>query len=143
MRFILIFLLLSSTAFAEEAKLPTDTSVPNRKIDFSKVIMGIDGPFKDCRKLDDDSKKCLENVDLTLGRMCVTAAALPDKTASVVDQVAHGKLAMKLLDAKEMALTLDEIKFLKDQIGKMGYNTIAVSQAIEQLDPSSRVTNGN
>lgn len=119
--------LLISPALADETP---------RKIDFSKVLVGPDGPFKDCKKQDENTGKCLEQTGLTLGRLCLTAAAMPDKSSSLADQVAHGKLAMKLVDAREVELSVDDVKFLKDQIGKLGYNAMAVYQAVRLLDPT-------
>lgn len=110
--------------------------VKSRAIDFSTVIKGADGPFKECRKMDDVGK-CLELAELTLRSMCVTAAALPDKNATLADQASHGRLAMRLLDAKEMDLSAEDISFLKAQIAKLGYNTMAVYQAIRLLDPTT------
>jgi hypothetical protein len=107
-----------------------------RKIDFTKVIIGPEGPFKECKRHDDASPKCLEETDLTLGRMCIAAAAMPDKGVSAVDQISHGRMAMKLLDAKQMELGPDDITFLKGAIAKLGYNTMAVYQASKLLDPT-------
>lgn len=123
---IVVAIVIAVPALADEAP---------RKIDFSHILIGPDGPFKDCRR-SDEAGKCVEQTNLTLGRICLTAAAMPDKGASPADQVAHGRLAMKLLDAKELELSIDDIKFLKDQIGKLGYNTLAVYQAIRMLDPT-------
>lgn len=110
------------------------TTVQAGTVDFTQVLRGPDGPFKDCRR-NDDAGKCIEYVDLTLGRLCINAAALPDRNASIADQTSHGRLAMRLLDAKEVDLTAEEIKFLKDQIAKLGYNSIVVYQAVKLLDP--------
>lgn len=106
-----------------------------RQIDFTKVLTGPDGPFKECKK-QDDAGKCIKQIDLTLGLLCLTAAAMPDRGASLADQVAHGRLAMKLLDAKMMELSSDDVTFLKSQIAKLGYNTMAVYQATRLLDPT-------
>lgn len=112
-----------------------EVSVEPKALDMTVVLKGPDGPFKDCRHSDDNGK-CSDFTDMTLGRLCTVAAALPDKSASVADQIAHGKLAMKLVDSKNIVLSVDDIKFLKDQIGKLGYNTMAVYQAVRMLDPT-------
>lgn len=119
--------LVASSALAGEAP---------REIDFSTVLMSPTGPFKECSK-QDDSGKCTEYADLTLGRICVAAAAAPEKGTSVVDQTKHGKLAMKLIDAKELPLDAGEIQFLKERIATLGYNNIAVYQAVKLLDPAA------
>lgn len=112
-----------------------------RKIDFAKVLTGPDGPFRDCKK-SDDAGKCVELVDLTLGRMCISAAAMPDKSMSPGDQAEHGHLAMRIVEVmsytgtKEMALSSENITFLKIAITKLGYNTMAVYQATKMLDPT-------
>jgi len=78
---------------------------------------------------------------LTLGRICLTAAAMPDKAISPADQIVHGRLALKLLEVisrqgtQEEALSSDDITILKAQIAKLGYNTMAVYQAVKLLDP--------
>lgn len=106
-----------------------------RKIDFSRVIIGPDEVFKDCKR-HDDVGKCLESTELTLGRLCIIAAGQPDPKSSVADQIAHGKLAMRLAGAKELELSIDEIKYLKDQVAKTGFSVIAIYQAERMLDPT-------
>lgn len=129
----LTLLSLACPAFAEEAP---------RKIDFSKVLIGPDGPFKECRHQDEATGKCTDEVKLTLGRVCIAAAAMSDKGASLVDQTAHGRLALKLVEVisrqgtQEEVLSPDDITFLKAQIAKLGYNTMAVYQAVRMLDPT-------
>lgn len=135
MKFIIVLIssLISINAFAEEP----------RKIDMATVLNGADGPFKECRKIDDATGKCTEQVDLTLGRLCLNAAGWPDKSVNIVDQISHGRLAMKILETisnpgvKEIALTVDDIKFLKDQSAKLGYNTMIIYQAAKLLDPAT------
>lgn len=128
----LICLLLACAPVAR-----ADEVAPPRMIDFTAVIMGLNGPMKDCTKFSDDGGKCIESVDLTLGRMCATAAAIPDRGTNIVDQTAHGKLAMKLIDAKEMALTGTELKYIEDQLPKLGYPQTSAYQAIRLLDPTA------
>lgn len=122
---VAILLASFSTAFADP-------------IDMTAIMEGPDGPFTECRKMDDLGQKCIDSAPLTLARLCVTAAALPDKNAGLVDQTAHGALARRLLKAgKSESLTAEEISFLKSQIAKLGYNTMVVSQAVEMLDPNA------
>lgn len=105
-------------------------------IDMTAIMQGPDGPFTECRKMDDARQRCLEQTPITLGRLCVTAAALPDKNASLVDQTAHGALAIRLLKAGNAEqLTAEEIAFLKAQIAKLDFNTMLVAQAVMLLDP--------
>jgi hypothetical protein len=113
------------------------SSASAAEIDFSTIIQGPDGPFKECRQYDQTGGKCLELIDLTLRRLCVTAAALPEKDAPIVEQVKHGKLASDLVAADRMALSAEDVAFLKRNIAKLGYSTMAVYQAIKQLDPVS------
>ena len=135
MKFILALLasLIIVPAFADDAP---------RKIDLAKVLTGIDGTAKDCRRQDEATGRCIDYVELTLGRICVAAAALPDKNMSLADQIMHGRLANKLADVmarpglQQVELSPDDITFLKAQIAKLGYNAMAVYQAIRMLDPT-------
>lgn len=122
----LITVLFSSSVFAQSPQM----------IDFSKDIVGPDGPFKECKQTD-QSGKCIDSINLTLGRICITAAGLPDKDANIVDQVKHGKLASELITSDKLSLSVEDIAFLKKQIAKLGYNTIIVYQAVKLLDPAS------
>jgi hypothetical protein len=104
-------------------------------VDLTPTMMGLDGqPFKDCRR-SDDAGKCVETVNLTLGRLCAIAASLPDRGASTTEQVLHGALALRLASSVSADLTFDEIGFLKLQFGKLGYNTMIVAQAVKLIEP--------
>lgn len=106
------------------------------EVDFNTVIAGPDGPFKECRQ-SDESGKCVKLIDLTLRSMCVSAAGMAERDAPIVEQVKHGKLATDLITADKLALSAEDVAFLKRQIAKTGYSTIAVYQAVKLLDPAS------
>lgn len=105
-------------------------------VDFSVVLVGTDGkPFADCSAAD-PSGKCTATVDMTLGRLAIAAIAVPDKNATLIDQVARGKLAYRISGAGTLDLTTDEIALIKARIGALGVSPLAVWQACKLLDPA-------
>ncbi len=115
----LVFVLCSSPAFA---------------IDFTQPLTMADGSIaQDCAHSTD--AKCDKVVPLTLGRLIAAALSQPRK-GDTAGQVADGKLAMRLIDAKNEDLTPEEITTIKERIGEMGLNTVVVLNAVRAIDPT-------
>ncbi len=114
-----IFMLCASPAFA---------------IDFTQPLKMADGEMaQDCAHFTDT--KCDKVVTLTLGRLIAAALSQPKK-GDIVGQVQDGKLAMRVLDAKNETLTPEEITRIKERLGEMGINAVVVLNAVRAIDPT-------
>lgn len=71
-------------------------------------------------------------VDATVKDALVNAVLAPDKDESGVDKVAKYELAKKIYSSDEVDLDENEIKTIKDAIGK-SYAPIVVGQIFELL----------
>jgi hypothetical protein len=114
-----ILLLVTSPALAEEA----------RRFDFTAALAGIDGkpivPEKDAPPL-------------TLGDVAASAltATFKDENPSGQDKVKRWALALRVHNAKDAELTVDDVKTIKDMIGK-AYGPVIVGPSWAILDPAS------
>lgn len=109
-------------------------STPALAIDFTQQLKLADGEVaQDCGHATEG--KCDKLVPLTLGRL-VAAALSQAKKGDVAGQVQDGKLAMRVIDAKNDDLTPDEITRIKERIGEMGLNAVIVLNAVRAIDPS-------
>lgn len=115
---IVLLLLTTIAARAEEP----------RKIDFTTVLTDLDGkPIAD-----------KDAPPVTLGDVTANAlfASYRDEQPSGQDKVKRWTLALRVHKAQAAELTADEIKLIKDLIGK-GYGPLIVGQAWQILDPAS------
>ena len=111
-------------------------TTPALASDLDEVVMGPEGPFKECRQTD-ESGKCVKTVELTVRSMLIAAAGMADRDSPITEQVKHGKLASDLITMDKLSLSAEDIAFLKKQLGKIGYSTIAIYRAVKLLDPAS------
>lgn len=106
-------------------------------IDLTGTIKGMDGPFTDCAGYDEQSRQCNKWVPMTVRRMLAAAAARPVAGAAFPEQIAHGILAQRIMQAESsIDLTDDESVFLKSQLQKLEFNALAVAQVGMLLDPT-------
>lgn len=139
-RRIAIISLLSLSAFSAMAAESAPPAEPSRKIDFTTVLLNLDGlPFEDCKKASKDGSKCEDgfSVPMTLGRMAANALSVPDRAITYADQTLRGRLSSQVIDGNAVELSVDDIKLIKDQIAKLGFNAVAVFHATQILDPAS------
>src|ERR1700685_1289803 len=83
-------------------------ALPAWAVDFSTVIKGLDG----------QPIMVKEGTPLTLGEVAAGALLKDDPTLSGKEKVSRYVLAQKVYNAKDITLTLDEAKLIKEQIGK-------------------------
>lgn len=126
----IIATILAALAFTVSA------AAQNRTIDFTQEIKGLNGePFTQPITNKPNTKP--EN--LTLGDVTVNALETPvpdDIKLSGEDKFKMDLLARKVYKAKAVALTPDEIKTIKDRIGKI-YAATVVGAAWRLLDPEA------
>lgn len=109
---------------------------PALALDFTVVLKTADGQdAQECGHVD-TTGKCDKLAVLTLGRFIAGALSQPKKQ-TVTEQVIDGRLAARVIDAKNLDLTSDEIVRIKERIGELTYNPSIVANAIELLDPGS------
>lgn len=130
MKAIAILALLVSPAFAADEP---------RRIDFSQVLIGKDGkPFNECVRLDSvDRTKCVEEIDLTLGWISATALDQSKPGMPGAEKTKRGKLAYKVIDARESELDSKEISMIIDALDELNYRNTAIYAAKRALDPAS------
>jgi hypothetical protein len=112
---------------------------PALAIDFTQPLKFPDGTIStDCVKFKSDSNtpKCEIEVPMTLGRLIVAALGQPQKGASIPEIRRDGKLADRIMDAKDAQLSNDEISRIKTKLAEAGINTLIVSRALEIIDPT-------
>lgn len=109
----------------------------SRAIDFTQALKGLDGtPFTHPASTQKNAK--LE--PLTLGDVAVNALETPipdDVRLSGEDKFKMDELARKVYGAKSVTLTPDEIKTLKERIGKL-YGATIVGEAWRMLEPAAK-----
>jgi hypothetical protein len=116
--------------------LATVWLTPALATDFSQVLKMVDGtPVDDCAHFSIESNKCDKIVPLTLGRFIAVVLSQPSHMP-VADDVLARRLASKVVDAKEIELTPDEIIRIKTRMSEMTYNPIIKGEAIEAIDPA-------
>ena len=99
-----------------------------RKVDFTQVLMGIDG-----KPLNGDVKPAL-----TLGDIAVTAlhsTIEEDKTMSGLDKFKMDELARKIYKSKAATLSVEDLATIKTRIGKV-YGPLVIGPSWRLLDPS-------
>lgn len=110
----------------------------SRAIDFTQVMKGLDGtPFTQTNSAVDKTPK---QEQLTLGDVSVNAleTLVPeDAKLTGEDKFKMDLLARKVYKAKSVTLTADEVKLLKERIGKL-YGATIVGAAWRMLDPEAK-----
>lgn len=111
---------------------------PAFALDFTVPLKGVDGSIaEDCAHVGDDGK-CDKKVPLTLGRLAAIALTQPRKPPPPLsEQVIDGKLAQRIIEAKDLTLSTDEIVKIKQRVGELGLNSVVVANAVTLLDPDS------
>jgi hypothetical protein len=110
------------------------TPSPARALDFTAILHTADGTIaEDCAHIADG--KCDKTVPLTLGRLAAAALSQPSK-AQTAEQVIDGDLARRVIGAKDMELSPEEIVKIKQKLGDLGYNAAVVAEAVHAIDPS-------
>jgi hypothetical protein len=130
---LLILLLLSSSAVAQE-----------RKIDFAPVLKdAYDRDFEPaCVRVDEtDRTKCAEKVQPTLGFICVSSLGSSlesDKNEDYRKKLDRDDLARRIATSERtkqpVSLQSEDIVLLKERIGKTWPNATLVGAAIRQLE---------
>jgi hypothetical protein len=126
------------------ATMVTASADEPRKINFLTAIVDQDGKtITECVKLSEDTSKCAETQDLTLGRLAVAALTRQypaDPTQlSGEDQVRRALLAQTIYKNGEAVLDTKDIDLLCTSIAKLvprvGYSASVTLQAWQLLDP--------
>jgi len=104
------------------------------KVKVNQVLKTIDGqPMKDIKEeIDKDGKLVKVAIDATVKLAIVNAVLSPVDKETGVDKVKKYELAKKVFNADEVDLNEDEIKLIKDSVGK-GFAPIIVGQIYELL----------
>lgn len=111
-------------------------AAPALAIDFTTVLNDPDGkPFLDCVRYEGSPPACAETTPLTLSRLAVAGLDQPVANEQYADKVKRGVLQAKVYGAKDVALSVAEIKTIEDAISKLQYRTFAIFQAAKLLDP--------
>lgn len=123
---------------------PAGAADAPRKIDFSAVMLDEnDKPYTDCARADASTGKCLEERDITLGRLALRALTVqfPNEAAlSGEEQVRRALLAQAIYKAKDMAIDAGETDLICTAIAKivnrLGLPALVTLRAWELLDPA-------
>jgi hypothetical protein len=102
-------------------------------IDFTQKLIGVNGkPIMESDKPD--------AVAVTLGDLAVAALESPqadEPGTNPTEKLDHDLLARKIYHKKDAVLTLDEVKLIKDRIGKI-YPAAFIGASWPLLDASSK-----
>jgi hypothetical protein len=102
-------------------------------IDFTQKLTGVDGkPILMTDKPD--------SAAVTLGDVAIAALESPqadEPGTAASEKLAHDELARKIYHKKDAVLTLDEVKLIKDRIGKI-YPAAFIGASWPLLDASSK-----
>lgn len=127
--YAILAVLFTSPAFAVDEP---------RKIDFTQVVKNLDGNLlNECVENKPDNSACARLVPMTIGRIAAGALTQPDKGVPLPDIVLRGRLAERIIDAKEAVLTSDEVTTIKNSVAKMSLNYIIILRIIEAIDPAA------
>lgn len=84
-------------------------------------------------ELDENKQPIVKKVVLTLGKIGANALMTPVKEDTGDEKAAKGELAMRIYNAGETDLSVDDLHKLKDLIGRF-YGPLVVTQAWELLE---------
>lgn len=118
--------------------LTVSAAAQNRTIDFTQVIKNLNGEPFTTQGVTQKPDAKPEN--LTLGDVAVNALETPvpdDSKLTGEDKFKMDLLARKVYKAKSVSLTPEEIKTIKDRIGKI-YAATVVGAAWRLLDPEAK-----
>jgi hypothetical protein len=120
-------------ALALFACLPLLGQVTPRPIDFTQVLVGINGQ----PMMAGDVKS---PTPLTLGDAAVNALLSPtqaDQQMTGIEKFKLDELARKIYGKKDVVLTLDELKLIKDRVGSIS-PPMVVGAVWRLLDPAQK-----
>ena len=109
------------------------------KIDMTKAIKNLEGD-----NIDNPESKLKEKAPLTMKILCTNSLLTPTQDERNIDGNEKAKrfeLAMRIYTEKEVDLDIDELKLVKDLIGKV-YSPLVVGQAYRILDPKAKASEG-
>lgn len=107
-------------------------------VDFTAPVHGLDGKIAtECKEAAGDGKGCKRSGPLTLGEIAAAGLSMPDRGASLADQIRRGRLAQLVIDGKTVDLTAEQISLIKEQVAKLGISPVYVLQLVEAIDPAA------
>lgn len=130
MRWIVIFCLFASPAFAQQASEP-------RKIDFTQVVTDQDnGPILECadQPAPRDDRDCKTRRPVTLGMLAMRGLTIPERDLPPEENLKRGQLALSVYRSTGAVLTAEEITLIKKQLAKFG--PLIVVRTYTMLDPA-------
>ena len=113
----------------------TALQAQSRSINFTEVMKGLNG----AEIMQPGATQNDKPTPLTLGDIVVNALTTPlqaDQTLSGEDKFKMFLLAQRVFGKKAVTLAPDELKIIKDRIGKVYGASIIVGVAWEALDPT-------
>ncbi len=109
------------------------------KIDMTKPIKNLIGV-----NLENPESKLKEKEPLTMRIVCTNSLLTPtqdDKNIDGNEKAKRFELAMRIYTEKEIDLDIDELKMIKDLIGRL-YTPLVVGRAYQILDPKPKPSDG-
>ena len=109
------------------------------KIDMTKPIKNLIGV-----NLENPNCKLPKKDPLTMKIVCTNSLLTPaqeDKNIDGNEKAKRFELAMRIYTEDEIDLSIDELKLLKDLIGKL-YTPLVVGRAYQILDPKPKASDG-
>lgn len=109
------------------------------KIDMTKAIKNLEGD-----NLNNPESKLKEKEPLMMRIVCVNSLLTQtqdDKNIDGNEKAKRFELAMRIYTEKEIDLNVDELKLIKDLIGKI-YPPLVVGRAYQILDPKPKASDG-
>ena len=109
------------------------------KIDMTKTIKNLIGV-----DLENPESKLKEKEPLTMRIVCTNSLLTPtqdDKNIDGNEKAKRFELAMRIYTEDEIDLNVDELKLLKDLIGRL-YTPLVVGRAYQILDPKPKASDG-
>lgn len=105
------------------------------KVNFDQPIKSLEGKaFILCEEA--DKGKCTKESDLTLEKMALQVLQQPEQGLNGTELTRRAYLALRIYEVKNIGLSADDIKLIKDLIAKGTYNPVAVYRAYDLLDGS-------
>ncbi len=121
--------------------ISTQGLAQTKPINFAAVITDQDDvPITECQRADPAVPvKCVEELPLTLGRLCLRLLGATAEQGVTDDEKYHRfDLAMQIYKSKEpMPLLPSDLALVKKLLGKSNYSIIVYGRVVQMLDGKS------